>query len=78
MSSDWPGGILAESYVSEQGNRSGGRMALVSGAVAVWLIYDMATTTEAPRQAVVVLQYFLLACALSGLVASLVKFMSAK
>jgi len=39
-----------------------------AGATSAWLIYDMTTATEAPRQAVAVLQYGLLACALLGLV----------
>ena len=50
----------------------------VSGATSAWLIYDMATATEAPRQAVVVLRYRLLACALLGLIGSLVMFASQK
>jgi hypothetical protein len=51
---------------------------LMSGATSAWLIYDMATAAEAPRQAVVVLQYGLLACALLGLIGSLVMFASQK
>lgn len=53
-----------------------GLMALMTGAVTAWLIYDMATTTEGPRQAVLLLQYFLLAGALIGLVGSLVKLLT--
>jgi hypothetical protein len=45
---------------------------LMSGATSAWLLYDMATATEALRPAVAVLQYGLLACALIGLVGSIV------
>jgi hypothetical protein len=51
---------------------------LVSGATSVWLVYDMTAATEAPRPAVAVLQYGLLACALFGLVGALVMFASHK
>lgn len=55
-----------------------GRMALITAAVSAWLIYDMATATVVPRQAVTILQYVLLADALIGLAGSLVKLMSQK
>ena len=45
---------------------------LMSGLTSAWLLYDMATATEAPRQAVAILQYCLLAGALIGLVGSIV------
>lgn len=45
---------------------------LMSGSTSAWLIYDMTTATEAPRQAVAILQYGLLACALFALVSSIV------
>jgi hypothetical protein len=48
------------------------KIMLTSGLTSAWLLYDMATATEAPRQAVAVLQYGLLACALIGLVGSIV------
>ena len=48
------------------------KIMLMSGATSAWLLCDMATATEAPRQAVAVLQYGLLACALIGLVGSIV------
>jgi hypothetical protein len=41
-------------------------------------LYDMASATEAPSRAVAVLQYGLLACALFGLIGSLVKFATEK
>ena len=55
-----------------------GKWALINAAVAAWLIYDMSTATEMPRQAVMLLQYALLACALIGLAGSLFKLMSLK
>jgi hypothetical protein len=49
-----------------------GRTAAITAAVAVWQIYDMSTAVETPRQALMLLQYFLLACALIGCAGSLV------
>jgi hypothetical protein len=37
------------------------KLMLMSAATSAWLIYDMTTATETPRQAVAVLQYGLLA-----------------
>jgi hypothetical protein len=51
---------------------------LMSAATAAWLVYELATATEAPRQAVLILQYCLLAGALIGLVGSLVMAASEK
>jgi hypothetical protein len=45
---------------------------LMSGLTSAWLLYDIATATEAPRQAVAILQYGLLGCALIGLIGSVV------
>ena len=53
-----------------------GKWALINAAVAVWIVYDIATGTEAPRQAVLILQYVLLACALFGLAGSVAKYLS--
>ena len=50
----------------------------MSGATSAWLLYDIATSSEAPRQAVAVLQYGLLACALVGLIGSIVMAATAK
>ena len=50
----------------------------MSGITAVWLLYEMATATEAPRRALAILQYGLLACALIGLTGSLVMLASEK
>jgi len=54
------------------------KVMLMSAATAAWLIYDMASATEVPRQAVAVLQYCLLAGALIGLVRSVVMAASEK
>ena len=54
------------------------KLMLMSAATAAWLVYDMASATEVPRQGVVVLQYCLLAAALIGLVGSLVMAASEK
>jgi hypothetical protein len=51
---------------------------LMSAATSAWLIYEMASATEAPSRAVAVLQYSLLACALSGLIGSLMKYAAEK
>ena len=48
------------------------KVMLMSGLTSAWLLYDIATATEVPRQAVAVLQYGLLACALIGLIGSIV------
>jgi hypothetical protein len=54
------------------------KVMLMSAATSAWLIYDMTTATEAPRQALAILQYGLLACALFGLAGSLVMVASQK
>ena len=48
------------------------KVMLMSGLTSAWLLYDIATATETPRQAVAMLQYSLLACALIGLIGSVV------
>jgi len=48
------------------------KVMLMSGLTSAWLLYDMATATEVPRQAVAILQCGLLACAVIGLVGSIV------
>lgn len=48
------------------------KVMLTSGLTSAWLLYDIATATETPRQAVAMLQYGLLACALVGLIGSVV------
>jgi hypothetical protein len=52
------------------------KVMLMSAATSAWLIYDMTTATEAPRQALAILQYGLLGCALVGLIGSLVMYAS--
>ena len=47
------------------------RMMLMTAASSAWLICDMATATEAPGQAVAVVQYALLVCVLFGRAGSL-------
>ena len=44
------------------------KLMLMSGITSAWLLYEMATATEAPSRAQAILQYGLLACALIGLV----------
>ena len=48
------------------------KVMLMSGLTSAWLLYDIATATDTPRQAVAMLQYGLLACALIGLIGSVV------
>jgi hypothetical protein len=48
------------------------RTAVLTAAVAAWQIYDMATATEAPSQALRLLQIFLLACAGVACIGSLI------
>jgi len=51
---------------------------LISGITSAWLLYEMATATEAPGRALAILQYGLLACALIGLIGSLAMLASEK
>jgi thiol:disulfide interchange protein len=53
-------------------------MGLISAAVAAWIVYDMATAAETPRQAVMILQWVLLAGALIGVGGAIGKAMSQK
>jgi len=50
------------------------RVMLLSAVTSCWLLYDMTTATEAPRMALAVVQYALLACALVALVGSAVMY----
>jgi hypothetical protein len=54
------------------------RVMLISAATSAWLIYDITSATEAPRQALAVLQYGLLAGTLCGLVGSVVMYATGK
>ena len=49
-------------------------MIVAFAAVAAWQIYDMATATETPSRALMVLQYVLLAGLLVGLAGALLNF----
>jgi hypothetical protein len=53
------------------------KLMLTSGITSAWLLYEMATATEAPSRALAILQYGL-ACALIGLVGSLAMLASEK
>jgi hypothetical protein len=46
----------------------------ISAVTTSWLLYDITTTTEAPRLVLAILQYALLACALVALVGSAVMY----
>ena len=48
------------------------KVMLLSAVTSLWLLYDITTATEAPRLALALLQYSLLACALIALVGSAV------
>jgi hypothetical protein len=54
------------------------RVMLISAATSAWLIYDISSATEVPRQALAVMQYGLLACALFALAGSVVMFATGK
>ncbi|WP_156433741.1 hypothetical protein [Bradyrhizobium retamae] len=54
------------------------KLILMSGITSAWLLYEMATATEVPGRALAILQYGLLACALTGLIGSLVMLASEK
>jgi hypothetical protein len=54
------------------------KLAVVFGAVSVWNIYDIMTTTEVQSQAVMTLQYLFLAGTLLGLVMSLLRLVTSK
>ena len=54
------------------------KLMLMSGITPAWLLYEMAPATEAPSRALAILQYGPLACALIGLVGSLVMAASEK
>jgi hypothetical protein len=54
------------------------KLMLMSGITSGWLLYQMATATEAPGPELAFVQYSLLACALIGLVGPLVMLASEK
>jgi hypothetical protein len=51
---------------------------LASGATAVWQFHDITTATEAPRQALAVLQYVILAMSVVSCVGSIGMYLSGK
>ena len=52
------------------------KLIVMNGAVSAWLTCDIATASEAPSAGLAILQYVLLACALMGLVGSVIKSLS--
>jgi hypothetical protein len=53
-------------------------MAVLCGAVASWLIYQMATATESPSMALAVLQYVCIAGCLLGFVGAVRTLLTGK
>lgn len=53
-------------------------MAVVSAAVAAWLVYDMATATESPSTTLAALQYVFLVLALISLFGAIWQMMKAQ
>jgi hypothetical protein len=51
---------------------------LASGVTAVWQIWDLSTATEAPSQALAILQYTLLALATFSCVGAIAMYLSEK
>jgi len=49
-------------------------MIVAFAAVAAWQIYDMATASETPSRALVILQYVILTGLLLGLIGALLNF----
>ena len=49
-----------------------GRWLVINAVVAAWLIYDLASATEAQPQAVLIMEYVGLGLCLFGLVGSLI------
>lgn len=57
-------------------NSKWAKLMLMSGVTSGWLLYEMATASESPRLELAFVQYSLLACALIGLLGSLVMLAS--
>jgi hypothetical protein len=51
---------------------------LMSGATSAWLICDINTATETPRQALAILQYILLAMSVGSCLGSIVMYLAKK
>ncbi len=61
--------------LAEKRTKNSGVMIVAFAAVAAWQIYDMATATETPSRALMILQYVLLAGLLIGLAGALLNFL---
>ena len=57
-------------------NSKWAKLMLMSGVTSGLLLYEMATASESPRMELAFVQYSLLACALIGLLGSLVMLAS--
>jgi hypothetical protein len=60
-----------------EGRGKWGRQILMYGAAAAVMIYSMVTETEAPRQAVLILEYACLAGLTLGIINAAVKYLFA-
>ncbi|MEH2513033.1 hypothetical protein V1291_004387 [Nitrobacteraceae bacterium AZCC 1564] len=54
------------------------KLMLMSAVTAAWLVYDIATATEAPGPAVAYMQYAFLAMAVVGFFGSLLNYVAEK
>src|SRR5262245_56150553 len=70
-----PGENVRGLGLAEKRTKNSGVMIVAFAAVAAWQIYDMATATETPSRALMILQYVLLAGLLVGLAGSLLNFL---
>jgi hypothetical protein len=61
--------------VDDKKTKNSGVMIVAFAAVAAWQIYDMATATEVPSRALVILQYVLLVGLLLGLIGAVLNFL---
>jgi hypothetical protein len=61
--------------LAEKRTKNSGVMIVAFAAVAAWQIYDLATATETPSRALMILQYVLLAGLLIGLAGALLNFL---
>jgi len=61
--------------VDDKKTKNSGVMIVAFAAVAAWQIYDMATGTEVPSRALVILQYVLLVGLLLGLIGAVLNFL---
>lgn len=60
--------------MSDIPNKNWGLWIIANATCAAWLICDLSSAVEAPSQPVLILQYFLLALSLVGLVGSIVMY----